>query len=752
MNNSGMKPIREGFLEKKPEIEKNINEAIKECIDEIKKYNPYILYSHILHYYKVINIMLQEGNEGIKNEIKVCLKYYQMLLTCISEEEFQDCELKDNDLFEILNKLKNISNNIFQYIMCINFELDGKYSEAEQDYIRDNFFMKNVSGKRYDIFELEHYQNLFNPLKEPFESSFGFKVEDLCNGINKLKEEFIHGLDSAIESFKIYMDSNNIDEIEKDEDKIQEGSEILQKMMGLESHNIRKITNWPVEFVELFAFKLGDNKDFLKDINFFTFLELERNIKINPFIKIGEEYYCMLMQEFLDNFDRRILKEICNKKSEKEEQAIRKMHTSNIESITQKMFKNILPNSKSYIGNYYKYNGGLPENDLIVLYERNLLIVEIKSGSYTPDLAFSNMESHLKTLEALIQKGSEQSQRLYELLKKEKAVVIYDDNSRNKKVKCTLDINNYDNIYKIIVTQENFNELEARAEKIGIVKMNDETIVISLDDLRVYSDYFMNEPSRFFHYLKQRVIATKNDNIKLFDELDHLGLYIDHNMYSITIDEMKLTHPDATDIYIDGYRDELDGYYTHKYLKDEEVRKPEQKLPYRIEEIIRYCDLYEPENHIHFTNEILDYASEEKEMINSKITEMIKFYKENRRGKYLCMVGDINTFICVIYDDDSCNFKIFKEDAYANMIINNIEQMTFGVIYYDRNEKLRKMIIEKLNTINDEYDREKCEKIAKEIYDKRLTKELLQRKKVGRNDQCPCGSGKKYKKCCLNKK
>ncbi|EPQ4975886.1 SEC-C metal-binding domain-containing protein [Acinetobacter baumannii] len=22
--------------------------------------------------------------------------------------------------------------------------------------------------------------------------------------------------------------------------------------------------------------------------------------------------------------------------------------------------------------------------------------------------------------------------------------------------------------------------------------------------------------------------------------------------------------------------------------------------------------------------------------------------------------------------------------------------------------------------------------------------------KIGRNEQCPCGSGKKYKKCCLN--
>ena len=26
------------------------------------------------------------------------------------------------------------------------------------------------------------------------------------------------------------------------------------------------------------------------------------------------------------------------------------------------------------------------------------------------------------------------------------------------------------------------------------------------------------------------------------------------------------------------------------------------------------------------------------------------------------------------------------------------------------------------------------------------------KKKIGRNDPCPCGSGKKYKKCCLNKK
>ena len=29
------------------------------------------------------------------------------------------------------------------------------------------------------------------------------------------------------------------------------------------------------------------------------------------------------------------------------------------------------------------------------------------------------------------------------------------------------------------------------------------------------------------------------------------------------------------------------------------------------------------------------------------------------------------------------------------------------------------------------------------------TKTVVKEKKVGRNDPCPCGSGKKYKQCCL---
>lgn len=38
-----------------------------------------------------------------------------------------------------------------------------------------------------------------------------------------------------------------------------------------------------------------------------------------------------------------------------------------------------------------------------------------------------------------------------------------------------------------------------------------------------------------------------------------------------------------------------------------------------------------------------------------------------------------------------------------------------------------------------------------EPYHNRTSEPIRIEKKVGRNDPCPCGSGKKYKKCCGKK-
>lgn len=40
----------------------------------------------------------------------------------------------------------------------------------------------------------------------------------------------------------------------------------------------------------------------------------------------------------------------------------------------------------------------------------------------------------------------------------------------------------------------------------------------------------------------------------------------------------------------------------------------------------------------------------------------------------------------------------------------------------------------------------------KEIYNQFRSDHMVTREKIGRNEPCPCGSGKKYKKCCGRKK
>ena len=69
-----------------------------------------------------------------------------------------------------------------------------------------------------------------------------------------------------------------------------------------------------------------------------------------------------------------------------------------------------------------------------------------------------------------------------------------------------------------------------------------------------------------------------------------------------------------------------------------------------------------------------------------------------------------------------------------------------------REDTVKLMFTIQLRT-NQEPKREQVAKPAQEGFgsDGTIQNKPRSVKKVGRNDPCPCGSGKKYKKCCLNK-
>ncbi|MBS4534663.1 SEC-C domain-containing protein [Clostridium sp. D2Q-14] len=82
-----------------------------------------------------------------------------------------------------------------------------------------------------------------------------------------------------------------------------------------------------------------------------------------------------------------------------------------------------------------------------------------------------------------------------------------------------------------------------------------------------------------------------------------------------------------------------------------------------------------------------------------------------------------------------------EEDSIVKLDID------FEKLFYNMHEAKAKWLY-KLLQWEDVLSKEDRKRIKKE-YDKTVI--VVKKNKVGRNDPCPCGSGKKYKKCCLNK-
>ena len=80
-------------------------------------------------------------------------------------------------------------------------------------------------------------------------------------------------------------------------------------------------------------------------------------------------------------------------------------------------------------------------------------------------------------------------------------------------------------------------------------------------------------------------------------------------------------------------------------------------------------------------------------------------------------------------------------------------EMFEAMIQAIREETVRRAFLVQLRT-NQELKREKVAKeaVAGGVSDKTVKPQPVRKaKKVGPNDPCPCGSGKKYKKCCRDK-
>lgn len=647
---------------------------------------------------------------------------------------------------EILVDTENLYKEIKLFLMFWEAKMRIENPDENMEdlkYVFEAQLFSYVRGDRYQVFQIPYYEELLGPFNEYFNEIYGVCSKEIIGGLKRLERSLSSGRLDSMNAIGDLMDqfANCITDEERDsfmEIHRQESEQLFGEFLGTNLFDIKQVTNWPDDFIDDLSFEAGENDELFQHEEFPGWPIWNLPVERKPFVKIDNKAYGFDYYIVFDNLYRAIQRAI-RSKGRKYEDGWGNIQQDTSEALVEKLFQKLLPGCNSYVGNYYQEDY---ENDLLISYKDVLMIVEVKAGAFTYTPALTDLAAHKSSFEALVNKAGRQCKRTLDYLETAEIVDFFDKNGVKK---VTLRRGDYSQVYSFCVTVDDFNVFAAHAEKLDYVKIQSGTISISINDLWVYSEYFKS-PLKFIHFIEQREIATKIQELSLKDELDHLGLYIEHNMYSIHAKQMG----QGNFVNYNGYREDLDKYFASLHNPVVNSVKPEQKLPHLIE---RMCELAENSDISSlFTNFILDFSSESKENFVKSILMMLE--REKVVGGEIAGINVQNGCYCVFVYQPGIDrlSKTYKSDyAKGLMLFHQVDECWLMEMEFDAKGILNNMYAELINRTDIEPERvDELYKLGEEGVNNRKKSFLVRtnQKKIYPNDACPCGSGKKFKKCC----
>ena len=153
------------------------------------------------------------------------------------------------------------------------------------------------------------------------------------------------------------------------------------------------------------------------------------------------------------------------------------------------------------------------------------------------------------------------------------------------------------------------------------------------------------------------------------------------------------------------------------------------------------------EESIVFHQEFMTYFKDDKYLCPFyKNLALSYFYQDSDKG--LAYFQELLNRYPYDYDLLDAYFTcLFKQNRYEELKAEIQKQLPLSIEYNIETENIIRHVVELFKDMNEEelaLQYAQIEKKQNDFGKKKPTKVV----KVGRNDPCPCGSGKKYKKCC----
>lgn len=747
--------LNDDLARKYPEIKNEIDDLVTVVRSNIEMADPEDLINYLIsmNYFVMLNKSTESEFTAEENFQLRTVEYVQSVMVSTKISPRTDLSRqKREELFEtILRDTIKIYEKMYIFYMSwvCKEQYNSNLSSEMREYILVSQLASQIRGTQYQNFRIDILQALLQPHNAEIKEAYGINVEEIIQGLVQLEKNLSTGRLDAMNKMADLMEcaedyDYNIGNLPDDFSK--EASEAVSRVVGLELYDVKNATNWPMQLIDDITYDAGGNADFFTHEEFAGWPIWNLPVQAKPCIRINGRVYAFDYYSVFDNFYRVLQKSVV-KHTEGGNTQWKDIQAETSERLVEQVFLSLLPGCSIYRNNYYP-NGkrNSAENDLLVKYKDTLIVIEVKAGSFTYTPAITDFVSHKKSLETLVEKAEAQCLRVKSYIENNESAIFYKGNDL-KSEKFRINQSDLSQIYMLDVTIADFNELAAQMEKIQIANVQQDIITISLNDLWVYKEYF-NDPCQFIHFLKQRTIATRTKEISVLDELDHLGLYIEHNMYSIQARELG---KGGVNVSLFGYREPLDKYFACKQ-RGEKAVKPMQKLPSTFTTLLSLCENKEKGPITHFTNFLLDMADDSRRSFCEQIQNLSRRQAELGRMVPLIAFGELSYCLYIRQPGiQETSRKMQREYVLATLAQN--KNPYCYLIQIENNSQAQIVGVEyEYLTQHDITVEKKSELMRKgiEYAERRKISYMCQtgKRKIGRNELCPCGSGKKYKRCC----
>jgi hypothetical protein len=684
----------------------------------------------------------------------------------VTEEEWADLGNTVEKIFAKLN---------MEYQICLTAKRQIDDPDLNMDYEKFRYeaemYWCNVRGKRYQYHEEQGLKDLLLLHSKIIEEIFGITAEALVAELIKIQHNLSAGINDAFGGFTEFREET-LDRMESlinggfkadepqrlmakaMEDSVlkQQGEAVFNKLFGLDLFDLEKATNLPKPLLDELTWSEGQDTDFFagKELKGWP-LRIWPVFK-RPFVKLGNRYYCFDQSSLFDHIYRNIQKSVVRlRPAYKEKWNTTQKQAS--EELPFKYLQKILPASTTYRNVHYPptSTGSEKKNscevDGLLIFEDHLFVIEVKAGAFTYTPPAIDIDAHIESLKSLISAPANQGKRFVEYLEGADEVDIFDD--KHNQI-CRMRQKDFRHITICAVTLDSFTEMAAQAQhlsSIGVDTGENRVWPLSIDDLRVYADVFDNS-LMFLHFVEERMRANLTSYVELNDELDHLGLYIEHNMYSQRAKEMA--DNGANFVRFHGYRSKIDTYFSAKLFEKKFGDAPEpplrQTMPARLAEIIDFIAKHNVPKKAGLSSFLLNIAGDWRDSLSDGIEEQLKTNASLNRPRPLSTFGVVRlTVFC--WSGGVTNNRINAvEHTRTVMYPASEKDRVLLELFYSDQGALENVSWQQV-TLNGLSDSEiqALQQQAEVLRQRRLKNH---KGKPGRNEPCPCGSGKKYKRCC----